>query len=872
MQWGKRSGQMKSQGSLKISFTIWLCCAMLVTSLIIMTVDYNLVYKRNTLALKNDAETKVATAVQTLGQPLWLYDVNFIRKFAEILINDRSVARVTVVDERNKNLVDEINTDSTIAENTLQWTLNEKIWFNDKMVGKLIITFTNAEVSLLTRRIFLSDFIILFSVLLSVLGTTWFLINRQIFAPLRTLERIFHEISAGHYSRRVDLKMKNELAAISSEFNEMVKQVQLRENKIREAETKYRNLIESSTEVIFTTDMSGSLMFMNPRFETWTDHKITDFFGQYFLRMFSPSTRTLSEEKFHACMRGEKIPLFEIELEKKDKSVVHMELNLTSQYDGANKQVGTLGIARDITKRKESETMLRKYEQMIASTMDQMWLIDRNYKIQAVNDAFLNVWQVSREEIIENSIAELDGWKQFDTDIKPFVDRSLNGENVRHQSWSDFPEGGRHYMDVSYHPIYDAGKQVSGVVVSERDVSERKSLEDQLKQTQKLRAIGTLAGGIAHDFNNILSAIIGFGQMIEMFDVKGNTSLATRVEHILKGAYRAKDLVDQILTFSRHSDQEKKPLKLSPIFKEALYLLRASLPSTVKIKEAIDCPNDVTLANPTQMHQVLMNLCTNAAQAMEPKGGILTVSLRQCDLNAEDASIDTKLKPQAYIQLSITDTGKGIAESEIERIFEPFYTTKKPGEGTGMGLAVAHGIINDHDGVVRVESRIGAGTTFHVFFPRLDIKLDSPHAKSALPILRGKGEILFVDDEKPLVIYSKEILEYQGYSVEAQTSSIKALDLFLADPDRYNLVITDQTMPDLTGFDLAARIHKVRPDIPIVLCTGFSSPGTEEMTMANGIRLFVKKPIGPRQLAEIANQILSNPADKENANGRRINR
>ncbi len=514
--------------------------------------------------------------------------------------------------------------------------------------------------------------------------------------------------------------------------------------------------------------------------------------------------------------------------------------------------------------------MLRKYEQMIASTMDQMWLIDKKYRIQAVNDAFLNAHHISREETIYRSIAELNGWKQFETEIKPYVDRSLNGKNVRRQSWSDFPDGERRYMDISYHPIYDAEKHVSGVVVSERNISKRKSLEDQLQQTQKLEAIGTLAGGIAHDFNNILSAIIGFGEMIEMFDVKGNPSLATRLEHILKGAYRAKNLVDQILTFSRHSDQKKRPLKLSPIFKEALYLLRASIPSTIKIKEVIDCPSDVTMANPTQMHQILMNLCTNAAQAMEPKGGTLTVSLCQRDLDAEDASMDAGLRPGAYIQLSIADTGTGIEEGEIERIFEPFYTTKKPGEGTGMGLAVAHGIVNDHHGVVKVESRLGEGTTFHVLFPRLDMEPDPPHAKPVLPMLKGTGEILFVDDEESLVAYSKEILEYLGYGVEAQTSSKDALDLFLADPDRFNLVITDQTMPDMTGFDLAGRIHKVRPDMPIVLCTGFSSPGTEEMAAAHGIRLFIKKPLGPRRLAEIVNQILSSPENKEDANGRRI--
>jgi PAS domain S-box-containing protein len=317
MLFDKRPGQLESRNSLKSSFTLWLCFAMLVTSLIVMLVDYNLVYKRNTRALQDEVEGKMARALQTLGHPLWLYDVNFIREFADILTNDGSVLRVTVIDERNRSLVDVANANVTQARNAVQWDLEEAIQFKGRPVGRLIMSFTNAEVSLLTRRIFLSDLIVLLAVLLSVLGTAWFLINRQIFVPLATLEKSFHEISAGDYSGRVDFKLKNELAAIATEFNAMVDQVQLREESIRESEWKYRNLIESSEDIIFTTDLKGLLIFMNPRFEGWTGRCIDDFIGLPFADMFAPSCRSLSEERFLACLRGEEISLFEIELEQK---------------------------------------------------------------------------------------------------------------------------------------------------------------------------------------------------------------------------------------------------------------------------------------------------------------------------------------------------------------------------------------------------------------------------------------------------------------------------------------------------------------------------------------------------------------------------
>ena len=853
---GYKSKKFKLERSLKSKFLVGICMAMLLTTLVYMAIDYYLVYNRNTRMLETEIKLKIAKAAKTLAHPLWIYDINFIREYSKILTHDNSVVRVTVYDERNKSLVHLENIDVIITPSTLKWTLQQEILFQNRSVGRLVITFCNAEVNQLTRQILLSDISMLFSMLLVVLATTWFLLARQIFTPLTALEHTLRKISAGDYSRRVSLHMKGELGSIADEFNTMVEQVELRENKIRESELKYRNLVESSTDIIFMTDIKGELLFMNHNFQKLTGYRIENFIGRPFTDMFPSDYIQISLKMLEGGLKRIAIPLYEIEFRQKDGTTVPMELNLTLQRDINHTPFGALGIARDITKRKHSETELRKYEQMIASTTDLMWLIDRDYTIQAVNDAYAKHHHADKNQLIGLNAEKQVGRSIFEKHIKPYVDRCFTGNNVRHYSWVGLPGPEAHYMEITYHPNFEPDKTVSGVVISERDISERKKLENQLQQTQKMEAIGTLAGGIAHDFNNILGSIIGYGEMMEMFDVKKNTKIENRLNHILKGAYRARDLVDQILTFSRHTDQQKKPLRLTPILKEALNFLRASLPATIRINENLKCRDDVILANPTQIHQVLMNLCTNASQAMADSGGTITVALNQINHEKLAPSTRLDLAPGPYVRISVADQGPGIDNAIIDKIFDPFFTTKKPDKGTGMGLAVVHGIVTNHNGILEVKN--GAeGTTFSVYFPLLDIAPVASETAGPLSLPSGQGQILFIDDEKPLVQFSKEILEYLGYTVTAKTDSIKALEVFKQTPDLFDLIITDQTMPNMTGLDLAKKILAVRPDLPIVLCTGFSTETTEKKALAAGIHTYIKKPLGPRKLAVVVNKIVN---------------
>jgi signal transduction histidine kinase/ActR/RegA family two-component response regulator len=394
-----------------------------------------------------------------------------------------------------------------------------------------------------------------------------------------------------------------------------------------------------------------------------------------------------------------------------------------------------------------------------------------------------------------------------------------------------------------------------------RREAEKHQLEDQLRHAQKLEAVGTLAGGIAHDFNNILGIILGYTELV-LPEIPQGSSLQSDLNEVLKATHRAKELVNQILIFSRQDKQERKPVQISLIAKEVLKMLRATLPTTIEIRQNFRAGLAAVLSDPTQIHQVLMNLCTNAAHAMRDKGGVLEVSLADVDIDADAAAQHPDLAPGQYQKLTVSDTGHGMDRSVKERIFDPFFTTKGPGEGTGMGLAMVHGIAKSHDGAVIVRSEPGKGTTFQVFFPTI-VSVITAEPEHLAPPPRGTERILFVDDEKPLGDIGKQTLEHLGYEVFARTSSIEALEVFKTQPDKFDLVITDMTMPNMTGADLAKAILHIRPDTPIILCTGFSEAISEEKAKAIGIREFVMKPIIRQKIARIIRRVLDQEKEQK---------
>jgi PAS domain S-box-containing protein len=385
---------------------------------------------------------------------------------------------------------------------------------------------------------------------------------------------------------------------------------------------------------------------------------------------------------------------------------------------------------------------------------------------------------------------------------------------------------------------------------------EKKKIEIQLYQAQKMEAIGTLAGGIAHDFNNILQSIM-LNTELALLEQDPKTAGYYRMEDVLKASKRATDLVKQILLFSRQSEIETKPLQINLIVKEAIKMLRSSLPSTIDIRQEISQGWELVMADPTRLQQIIMNLTTNAAHAMREKGGTLTFILKTEDITEDKAGHYPGLRPGSYMKLLVSDTGHGIDPSIIDRIFDPFFTTKNRGEGTGLGLAVALGVVKDLGGAITVESELNKGSTFSVFLPRIERKIPQK-TEEVKPLRKGREIILLVDDEKGLVDAHTEAFTRLGYQVVSRYSSIDALEAFRAQPGKFDLVITDQTMPRMTGIQLARELITIRPDIPVILCTGFSDLVAEEEARLIGIKRFIMKPVILRELSEIVRNVLDN--------------
>ncbi len=477
---------------------------------------------------------------------------------------------------------------------------------------------------------------------------------------------------------------------------------------------------------------------------------------------------------------------------------------------------------------------------------DCIMLLDGNGHVVKVNAAALALLSAENEEIYGKSVSLLCG------EENP-VNLTLE-DKLPHTVEVDSRDG-KIFLSSSF-PLFAKNGEIRGIIHVGRDITEQKMLERQLGQNLKMEALGTLAGGIAHDFNNILSAILGYAELAQG-ETEEEAVTYEYLEQVLQASKRARDLTRQILAFSRHAEIAKAPVEIASIVKETLKLLRSSIPSSILIEQQIQDDTGVIFADPSQIHQIIMNICTNAYHAMEQTGGTLSVSLT-CISQAKDNAVakQAERRPGKYAELTIRDNGPGIDPAIRDRIFDPFFTTKETGRGTGMGLAIVHGIIKDCGGYIFCDSELGKGTLFTIDFPLVEESSVLPEQERSKQIVTGTEHILYVDDERILAEMSRAMLQHLGYTVTVCTDSVEALTVFNENPDLFDLVITDQTMPDMTGIELAGKLLQIRPGVPIILCTGFSSVVSVKEARSAGVKDFFMKPFDWDKMAETLRNIL----------------
>jgi len=645
------------------------------------------------------------------------------------------------------------------------------------------------------------------------------------------------------------------------------------EESLQQNEAKYRFLTEKMNDLIWTANLDFNLTYISPSVKKILGFTPEERIQQTPAEMMTPEALSHAftvlnrelEREYEEGVDPERTVKLELDFYHKNGSLVCMENVMSAIRGHDGKITGIHGVSRDITERKKAEESRHQREAYFSAIIENqpglVWLKDTESRFLAVNHAFaISCGKQRGEDLIGKT--DLDIWpmelaekyRRDDLTIMKTGKPIIIEEPI-------YDKGEIRWFETFKTPVLDEQRTIIGTTGYARDITERKQaeeekkkLETQLAQAQKLESIGTLAGGIAHDFNNILSAIIGYTQLA-MDDVSEPLKARKELKEVLKASDRAKDLVSQILTFSRKTDARYSPISLHKTVMDTIKMMRSVLPTTIDIRQDL-LDHGMVMADPTQIHQVMLNLCTNAAHAMDKTGGVMEVRLRRLNIDEGTQSPEPNLPLGSYLRLSVSDTGHGMSPEVMARIFDPYFTTKEIGKGTGLGLAVVHGIVQSHGGTITCTSTPGKGTTFDIYLPEIlsEEVVVRHHEEKSLPM--GTERILFVDDEPILVELAKKMLSKLGYTVVTRSSSFEALELFQKDPDRYDLVITDMTMPGITGDKLAQKFMEIRHDIPIILCSGYSEYISEDKAKKIGIREFVMKPLEMNELARTIRKVL----------------
>jgi PAS domain S-box-containing protein len=629
------------------------------------------------------------------------------------------------------------------------------------------------------------------------------------------------------------------------------------------SERKFRRLYESMIDAYVQVDMTGRIVECNKAY--------TDLLGYTKEELLQLSYIDITPERWRAAeadiVKKQVLPrgysdLYEKEYQRKDGTLVSIELRTSLLKNEAGQPTGLWAIVRNISERKRSEAERELLRAAIEQVGETILITDTRGIIQYVNPALTRITGYSKEEVIGQNPRIFNSGRQDRAFYQHLWETIAGGDTFQGRMINRRKDGSFFTEEATISPVCDAAGTIVNYVAVKRDITEKLQLENHLLHAQKLEAIGTLAGGIAHDFNNILSAILGYTDLVRE-EIGEQSQAGKDLQQVIMASQRAIDLVKQILTISRQGEQKKQPVKIQYIIKEALKLLRPSISTLINITSTIDLECPEILADPTEIHQIIMNFCTNAYHAMremQRENHIMTLRLEPVVLDSTAVlKLGLNISAGRFVKLVVSDTGCGMDAATMARIFDPYFTTKEKGQGTGLGLATVHSIVADCGGAVTVASEIGQGTTFSVYLPVFegDIPAKKEQKENKIVAL-GTERIMVIDDEGLIVQLLQRMLKKYGYRVSTFTSAEDALRIFIDEPTAYDLVITDMNMPKVLGTDLARAFLETRPEIPIILCTGFSEKVDLEQARLIGIRGFMYKPMEQNVLLNLVRNILDN--------------
>jgi len=631
----------------------------------------------------------------------------------------------------------------------------------------------------------------------------------------------------------------------------------------RENEEKLRLLFDKSPIGICTVDLLGNFVTTNSVYEQMLGYSKEELRELSFFDVthseYRPKNKELFQNMFSLESNGFKMEKIYV---RKDDRVINVSVNAIAVIDdNGNTRFGT-AFVEDITERTRNERKLSLQSEIITRMSEGVSLVGEDGILIYTNPGFEKMFGYDSGEMIGLHVSIVNApTEENPEETAKKILNSLNNEGTWFGEIQNIKKDGTTFWSAANVTAMEHLKHGKAFVSVHTDISElkqtkseKKNLEVKLQQAQKMESIGNLAGGIAHDFNNLLYPIIGFSEMLKE-DLPPDSPEYESAQEIFNAGKRGGELVKQILAFSRQSEHKLSPVRFQKILTEVLKLTRSTIPSDIEIHHDIQQNCSSVMAESTQLHQISMNLMTNAYHAVENASGIISVQLKEISMEGGELE-DSPLKPGQYAMLSVSDNGVGIPRNVINNIFEPYFTTKEKGKGTGLGLAVVYGIVKEHKGDIKVYSEEGKGTTFNVYIPSIKktTGIEANDPGSVLPT--GTESLLLVDDEESVVRLEKQMLERLGYKVVAQSSSIDALELFKANPDNYDLVVTDMTMPKMTGDKLAKEILSIRSDIPVIICTGFSERINKEQAEAIGVNGFLMKPVVKFEMAQMVRKVL----------------